>query len=79
MVRLLPEEAAIRRAERRNFQSHNGAIAAPTLNEMVFGVDCFQSHNGAIAAFIRIPKHCTHSVFQSHNGAIAAPQNLVAL
>jgi len=55
------------------FQSHNGAIAAPTSRALHEPSTTFQSHNGAIAA----GKICGDGVlvigrFQSHNGAIAA-------
>ena len=51
MVRLLPRRKRIQSAALRQFQSHNGAIAAQVKAPARFFRLRFQSHNGAIAAF----------------------------
>jgi len=56
----------------KEFQSHNGAIAARTTLRTLSLPLRFQSHNGAIAAVHgRGYSYCAEQ-FQSHNGAIAA-------
>jgi len=50
MVRLLPGLFKVRVFFMLEFQSHNGAIAAPTATSFATPKSAFQSHNGAIAA-----------------------------
>ena len=56
MVRLLPKSLAGTATTANEFQSHNGAIAAPQYSLHFAGSPLFQSHNGAIAARQR-PTH----------------------
>ena len=60
------------------FQSHNGAIAAITVEGAGALSISFQSHNGAIAAGSLGLILEASSSFQSHNGAIAAENAAVA-
>ena len=49
------------------FQSHNGAIAAQSLDKPLPKLNVFQSHNGAIAAFLKI-------AVKSHLTLVSIPQ-----
>jgi len=72
MVRLLHNEDKCAQSVVRQFQSHNGAIAASLSLSANFCKGEFQSHNGAIAAPTGNVESDPIFWFQSHNGAIAA-------
>ena len=72
MVRLLRNDKDFTVRVKKEFQSHNGAIAATCRLKRGHEGRQFQSHNGAIAAISFISRISVYVRFQSHNGAIAA-------